>query len=131
MTGNELASLTSLTGVLTSPCIYDSFTLVRPSPHKYGSLQRAPYLFPRGFVIAACFVVLFFKLRSLTCLLVRSLVLSGLVLCCASLCCVVRYCAALSCAMLHCTVLCCTVLYCIVLYCIVLCRIELHCTVQQ
>ena len=26
MTGNELASLTSLTGVLTSPCIYDSFT---------------------------------------------------------------------------------------------------------
>ena len=48
-------------GVPSKLCIYDNFTLVRPSPHKYGSLSCAPWLFPqeiwrlvreRGLVIA-------------------------------------------------------------------------------
>ena len=39
MTGNELARRTSLTGVLTSPCIYDSF-----SPHYSG--LGPPYTLP-------------------------------------------------------------------------------------
>ena len=43
MTGNEFARRTSLTGVLTSPCIYDSFTLIRPSPHKYCRADHEPW----------------------------------------------------------------------------------------
>ena len=42
MTGNELARLTSLTGVLTSPCIYDSLTRPASSPHKYVAPSMEP-----------------------------------------------------------------------------------------